>query len=84
MLVCLPHCSLHVRCVGARPWEHGPLYASGAQITLYISTHLCGCGVLNEVSKFIGGCKICTNVICLALNSHGQCKTFVLGGVTLC
>ena len=63
-----------VRCVGARPWEHGLLYDSSAQITL---THLCGCGVLNEVSKFIGGCKICTNVICLALNSHSQCKTFV-------
>ena len=40
-------------------------------------THLCGCGVLNEVSKFIGGCKICTDVRCLALNSHDQCKTFV-------
>ena len=46
--------------------------------------YLCGCGVLNEVSKFIGGCKICMNVICLALNSHSQCKTFVLGGETLC
>ena len=80
MFVCLVHCSLHVRCVGARPWEHGLLYDSSAQITL---TYLCGCGVLNEVSKFIGECKICTNVRCLAPNSHSQCKTFVLGGETL-